>query len=348
MVKLPPIVNVQAPIVTVADLLGMARGRWPEILADAGMPAEALADRRGRPCPRCGGRDRFAPLKDFAERGAVMCRHCFNRGTEPRPGDGVASLRWWLGATAAEAAQWLASWLGVGPGDAKASRRPIERRLSIPEPEPIRDDRFAEMADRWFREMRPAWLRRAADLLGLPAEPLVRLRAGWAEPHRATSWPMSDAAGRVIGVRLRCPETAKKWAVTGSRAGLFIPAGLACDGRRLFVAEGPTDTAALVSIDLPAVGVPSAGGAADLLARFVRERGPFDVALVADADGPGRGGAERLAEALLPIVGVRLIEPPAGVKDCRAWVSAGASRADLMAAADVAPVRSMQVRRATR
>lgn len=347
MVKLPPIVNVPAPVVTVADLLGMARGRWPEILTDAGIPAEALADRRGRPCPRCGGRDRFAALADLPDRGSVVCRHCFNGGTDPRPGDGLATLRWWLGATAAEAARWLAAWLGVAPGDAKAARRPIERRLVIPSDDGP-GDQFAEMADRWFREMVPAWRRRAADLLGLPAEALERLRAGWAEPHRATSWPMRDAAGRVIGVRLRCPETAKKWAVTGSRAGLFIPAGLACDGRRLFVAEGPTDMAALVSIGGPAVGVPSAGGAADLLARFVRDRAPSDVVMVADPDGPGRGGAERLAEALLPIVGVRMIEPPAGVKDCRAWVSAGASRADLMAAADAAPVRSMQVRRATR
>jgi phage/plasmid primase-like uncharacterized protein len=335
-------------IVPVADLIAMARGRWPEILTDAGMPAEVLADRRGRPCPRCGGRDRFSVLPDFPARGAMMCRHCFHRGTEPRPGDGLASLRWWLGVTVAEAARWLAAWLGVGPADAHPSRRPIERRLSIPDAERRSVDRFAEMADRWFRAMRPAWLCRAADLLGLPADPLVRLRAGWAEPHRATSWPMRDAAGRVVGVRLRCPETAKKWAVTGSRAGLFIPAGLACEGRRLFVAEGPTDTAALLSIDLPAVGVPSAGGAADLLARLVRDRAPSDLVVLADADGPGRDGAERLAEALLPVRPVRVLSPSDGAKDARAWVVQGVGRDEIERAAEAAPVRSMQVRRAHR
>lgn len=345
MVKLPPIVNVPAPVVTVADLLGMARGRWPEILADAGIPAEALADRRGQPCPRCGGRDRFATMPDLPDRGSVVCRHCFNGGTDPRPGDGLATLRWWLGATAAEAAQWLAAWLGVGPGDAKAARRPIERRLVIPVDDGL-GDQFAEMADRWFRAMVPAWRWRAADLLGLTVDSLERLRAGWAEPHRATSWPMRDAAGRVIGVRLRCPETAKKWAVTGSRAGLFIPADLSIRGRRLFVAEGPTDAAALVSIDLPAVGVPSAGGAADLLARFVRERGPSDVVMVADADGPGRDGAERLAEALLPIRPVRVLSPPDGAKDARGWVGLGVGTDGIERSAEAAPVRSLRIGRA--
>jgi len=334
-------------IVPVPELLSMARGRWVEILTAAGVPADALADRRGRPCPKCGGRDRFSVLPDFPQRGAVMCRHCFAAGGDPRPGDGLASLRWWLGATAAEAARWLSAWLGVTPDGAPVLRRPIERRLVIPD-DAGPDDRFGTMAEGWRRAMRPAWLRRAADLLGLPPEALARLGVGWAEPHRATAWPMSDAVGRVVGVRLRCPRTARKWAVRGSRAGLFIPAGLACGGRWLFVTEGPTDTAALLSIDVAAVGLPSAGGGADLLIGLVRGVRPANVVVVADGDGPGRAGAERIAEALLPLVGVRMIEPPAGVKDCRAWVSAGASRADVMAAADAAPVQELQLGRAHR
>lgn len=344
MPELPPIPK-HNPIIPVADLLMMARGRWPEILTDAGIPADALAERRGRPCPRCGGCDRFAPMPDFADRGSVVCRHCFNGGTDPKPGDGLATLRWWLGATASEAAQWLSAWLGIGPGDAKAIRRPIERRLVIPSGDGP-SDQFAEMADRWFKAMTPGRRVWCADLIDLPAEPFLRLRVGWIEDSRATSWPMCDAGGRVIGVRLRCPKTAKKWAVSGSRAGLFIPADLKCTAGRLFVCEGPTDTAALLSIGLDVVGVPSAGGAADLLARLVRDRGPVEVVVMADADGPGRDGAERLAEALLPIRPVRVVSPPNGFKDARDWIGRGADRAIVLGAIGAAPVRCLKLRRA--
>jgi len=346
MVKLPPLSKECVPIVTVADLLVMARGRWVEILTDAGVPAEALADRRGRPCPRCGGRDRFAALADLADRGSVICRHCFNGGTEPRPGDGLATLRWWLGATAAEAAQWLAAWLGVGPGDAKASRRPVERRLAIPEAN-AQDDRFAEMADRYFDAMTPGRRVWCAGLIGLPPEPLVSLRVGWADKFKASSWPMRDAKGRVIGIRLRCPKRAKKWAVTGSRAGLFIPLDLACTAGRLFVCEGPTDTAALLSIGLSVVGVPAAGGAADLVAALVRDRGPVEVVVMADRDGPGRVGAESLAAAVLSVRPVRVVSPPDGFKDARDWVGRGADRRTVLDAVGASPLRALAVRRAT-
>jgi phage/plasmid primase-like uncharacterized protein len=333
---------------TVDDLLAMAHGRWHEILTDAGVPSDAITDdRRGRPCPRCGGRDRFALLPDFAARGAVMCRHCFHAGTDPRPGDGLATLRWWLGLSAAEAVRWLSAWLGVGGGNAPAVRRPIERRLSIPA-DAAADDRFAEMSDRWFCAMREAWRARCAELLGLrDVDPLMRLQTGWADEHKATSWPMCDASGRVIGIRLRCPKTARKWAVTGSRAGLFMPKGLTPCGRCLFVCEGPTDTAALLSVSLDAIGVPSAGGAVDLVADVARKLRPAEAVIVADGDGPGRAGAERLADAMMMVRPVRVITPPAGVKDARAWVASGVGRDVIEAVADAAPARRLQIGRAS-
>lgn len=324
------------------ELLRLAKGRWREILRDAGIPSDALDARRGRPCPRCGGVDRFALLPDFAERGAVLCRRCHNAGTEPRCGDGVATLRWWLGVDAAGALQWLASWLGVDGGEHRPSVRPIERRVEIPEPDDCQV-RFALMAEVWRRNMRPAWLCRAAELLGLPTDPLVQLCIGWSPEHRATSWPMRDAAGNVVGVRLRCPVTAKKWAVCGSSAGLFYPVELLSMERpeRLLVCEGPTDTAALLSIGLPTVGVPSAGGSRDLLVALCRRIYPAEVVVVADADGPGVDGAERLANAVMIVAPARIVSPSNGAKDARAWVIAGADRSCIDAAANVVEVRSI-------
>jgi phage/plasmid primase-like uncharacterized protein len=326
---------------TVADLKNLARGRWLEILRAAGVPADALDGRKGRPCPRCGGVDRYCPLPDLVEVGAVLCRHCHNASSEPRCGDGVATLRWWLGCDAASAVAWLADWIGVGVGSYWTCPivHPVERRLSIPD-EPINPKRFELMADVWRRKMRPKWLMRAADLLELPVDPLRRLQVGWSLEHRATTWPMRDAAGDVIGVRLRCPSTAKKWAVRGSRAGLFYPVDLLSIERhgRLYVTEGPTDTAALLSIGLSVVGVPSAGGACDLLVKLTRRLMPIEVIVVADADGPGLAGAERTADAVMIVAPVRILSP-VGCKDARAWVCAGADRSVIESAAEVSPVR---------
>ena len=325
----------------------MARGRWVEILIDLGVPSDALDGRRGRPCPRCGGRDRFAPLPDLPDRGAVMCRGCFGPGDDPRPGDGIASIRWWLGCDALAARRWLAGWIGLSPAlSAQAIPRPIVRRLSVPEPSGDPRGPWAANADRWFRAMRPAWRRRAAKLLGIPVEPLERLGVGWSPEHRATTWPMRDDAGRVIGIRLRCPETGRKWAVRGSRAGLIFPVDLTDRGvPRLWICEGPTDAAALLSVGLDVIGVPSAGCGGDLLSGLCRRLAVDGIVIVADADGPGRAGAERLADVVLPVVpSVRVMAPGDGAKDPRAWIVGGADRSAFEAAAADAPMRALGIK----
>ncbi len=306
----------------IRELLALARGRWREILIDAGFPAELLSDRRGRPCPRCGGNDRFSAL-DVDRRGFVHCRKCFSNKTIPRAGDGIATLRWWFGCEVSEAIEWLKKWLGVADGVL------IPRVISIPiepEPEPLIDPRFDVDAERWFATMKSKWRAHAAELLGLPVEPLERLRVGWAQEFRATTWPMRDAAGGVVGIRLRCPKTSKKWAVRGSRAGLFYP----CDqepGSILFVTEGPTDTAAVLSLGLPCVGVPSAGSKADWLAMYVRNHASENLIVFADGDEAGIGGAARIETECEKFCEVRVIHPQ-GFKDVRAWVVA--ARGDVL------------------
>ena len=330
---------------TLADLMAIASGRWLEILQAAGMPASVLDGKRGRPCPKCGGSDRYSPMSDLAQRGAVLCRSCFNATTEPRSGDGIATLRWWIGCNAADAIRWLACFLGVRDGDhAPVVNRPVERRLSIPE-QSVTPERFRLMAEVWRRNMRPKYLQRAAELLGLPVDPLERLGVGWAPEHRATSWPMRNDTGDVIGVRLRCPKTAEKWAVKGSRAGLFYALDLLTveQPNRLIVCEGPTDTAAMLAVGLHAVGVPSAGGGIDLLMAMCRRIRPEYLQVMADADGPGAAGAERVADALVVVSPVCIVTPLGGCKDSRAWVVGGAGKDSILAAGDVAPVRRLTI-----
>ena len=155
---------------------------------------------------------------------------------------------------------------------------------------------------------------------------------------------MRDADGNVIGIRLRCPTSARKWALNGSKAGLiFDPDSMAEPIDRLWCVEGPTDAAALLSIELDVAGVPSAGGAADLLVALARRVRPSDVVIVADRDDAGQRGAERLRDALLIVAPVRMVTPPIGIKDPRAWVCSGADRASIERVADAAPVHRVEL-----
>lgn len=163
--------------------------------------------------------------------------------------------------------------------------------------------------------------------LGVSEAALAMLEAGWSKQHRAWTFPMKNGDEEIIGIRLRKPDGGKL-AVTGSRAGLFIP--LAFDPRStVVVCEGPTDTAAVLDMGMDAVGRPSCNGGTDHLLRLFK-RYTRDVVVVSDRDGPGYRGASHLATALRAVArSVKVIEPPQGFKDMRAWRRKGATVAML-------------------
>lgn len=334
-------------VIPVANLRQLARGRWREILVAAGIPAISLDGFKGRPCPKCGGRDRFAPMKDLDDRGAVLCRSCHHGSTDPRCGDGIAALRWWLGVDTSAALRWLSSFLGTVASAhypqvmVPAVRPQVARSLSDND-----QRRFELMAQMFRANLKTGAERKVADDLGVHPDTLRRLSVGWSQSHCATTWPMRDGAGKVIGIRIRCPRTARKWATTGSMAGLFYDPELMNMNDpidRLWACEGPTDTAALLTIGLDVVGVPSAGGAADLVLALARRLLPREVVIVADRDNAGWRGAERLSDALMIVAQVRVITPPHGIKDSRAWVGAGVDSMGIERVADAAPIRRIRL-----
>jgi phage/plasmid primase-like uncharacterized protein len=153
---------------------------------------------------------------------------------------------------------------------------------------------------------------------------------------RAWCFPMRNSAGDVIGLRTRGDDGAKR-ATPGSRAGLFFCPHRLASALPVLLPEGPTSTLAALTLGLPAVGRSSASmGEAETreAQRLLRGR---DVVLLAENDvkpdgrWPGREGAERAARALLLHVrSARVAFPPAGCKDLRDWVRAGASASDIM------------------
>jgi hypothetical protein len=186
-------------------------------------------------------------------------------------------------------------------------------------------------------------LRDLARSLGLSTGSLQRLVVGWDRDYRCYTIPMRDDRETIVGIRLR-HLSGNKFAVAGSQSGLFIPSDLG-PVSHLFIAEGPTDCAALLDLDLPAVGRPSCSGGVPMLVRLVQRMRPADVTIMADADVPGQRGAAALAKALvLQVASVRIVTPPAGTKDVRDWKSRGATTADLLRAAEIAERCSIRLK----
>jgi 5S rRNA maturation endonuclease (ribonuclease M5) len=135
---------------------------------------------------------------------------------------------------------------------------------------------------------------------------------------------MRAPAGGVVGIRLRL-ASGRKLSVRGGHERLFVPSELTGSGP-LLIAEGPTDTAALLDLGFDAIGRPNCSGGTRHVVDYLQLNGVHDVVVVADGDEPGRIGAEKLARILTAYVeDVRVIAPPAGIKDARQWKRMGAT-----------------------
>lgn len=170
--------------------------------------------------------------------------------------------------------------------------------------------------------------------LGVDPYAVEVLGAAYALERNAWAWPMRDGAGDICGIRLRSDEA--KWAVTGSKAGLFIPQISNSQGIDALICEGPTDCAAGLTLGYFTIGRPSCRGGADLVKETCRRLGISRVVIVADYDEakvkptgerwyPGKEGALALAADIkMPSM---VIMPNA--KDLRAWVRGGATPDDV-------------------
>ena len=107
---------------------------------------------------------------------------------------------------------------------------------------------FTDLTTAAWAAAPPMAVERLAGSLGVSVSSLNRLDIGWLGNRRAWCFPMRDADGKVLGVRLRYPNN-RKLSVKGGKEGLFIPVGIDTHGL-LLIAEGPTDTAALLDFGI--------------------------------------------------------------------------------------------------
>lgn len=162
--------------------------------------------------------------------------------------------------------------------------------------------------------------------LHVPAESLEALQitrngSGFQIPER-------DAAGNVIGTAVRYDDD-RKGSVKGSKRGLtmrprFEPGAGESPDHPLLIVEGMSDTAAGLALGFETIGRPSATGGVQHLEAIAADK---HVVIVGENDDSGIGavGAHKIAAALSPVAAsVRVVFPPEGAKDLRAWTSAKA------------------------
>ena len=201
---------------------------------------------------------------------------------------------------------------------------------------------LAALVNRWRLPPDSPRLAVLAEQLGVTAASLARLGTGWSSDHKAWAWPMSNACGQVVGIRLRL-GSGRKLSVKGGREGLFLPTDLQ-PGGQLLICEGPTDCAALLDLGFSTIGRPSCTGGIRYCIELVRRLQPESVVVVADRDEPGQRGAERLAMMLrLYCPCVKVVCPPEPHKDARDWKRAGATAADVEQAIAAAPVCQLKM-----
>lgn len=188
-----------------------------------------------------------------------------------------------------------------------------------------------ELISKWEFAIDSDGYRRFAATLGIDAITLEWLSAVWAPEYNAWAFPMRDGKSNIIGIRLRS-ESGDKWAVRGSRQGLFIPSYFEDDDSICYITEGPTDCAAVLTLGLYSIGRPSCNSNHEQLAIALMEKKIRRVVIVSDNDdkrrlngqqwNPGLDGAKALGVALkLPYV---IWIPP--TKDVREFLQLGGTK----------------------
>ena len=97
----------------VARIKACAKGRWQEVFERLGMDSKHF-ERPNRPCPLCGGKDRFTYFAKESD-GGWFCRHCGH-------GDGIALVQRALGTDFPQTLKRLETILGL-PVDRSQDRQ---------------------------------------------------------------------------------------------------------------------------------------------------------------------------------------------------------------------------------
>lgn len=177
---------------------------------------------------------------------------------------------------------------------------------------------WAKWGARWASPLRYKGLESFARELGVTPDSLTDLCMVRTDQN-TWAFPMRDFLGFMIGIRIR-DDDGNKFAVKGSKQGLFIP--LSSPQMDLFVTEGPTDCAALLSMGLWGIGKPAAMANPDEIVKFIHRWRVRRVVVIADNDRAGLKGAQKLID-VCPVSCCELVLP---AKDARKFYQNGGTK----------------------
>ena len=119
------------------EIIQQSTGQWDYILPALGVSAEALTNKH-KPCPACGGKDRFR-YDDKQGRGTFVCGQL-----DGLSGDGFALVQHIYGCDFKEAARLVAGVLGMVEGE------PLPERKTPPQqPAQLQKDRIEALQALW-------------------------------------------------------------------------------------------------------------------------------------------------------------------------------------------------------
>lgn len=185
-------------------------------------------------------------------------------------------------------------------------------------PKPVQDIDFWALLKSWTKTTNPQDLIAHSEALGVEPTAFYSIGACWASSQKAWAFPMKDETSKAIGIRLR-NEKGEKWAIKGSRQGLFYGD---LNSKKAYIVEGVTDTAAMISLGLTAIGRPSCLGCEDMINQTLRANKIGSVVIVADNDEAGLRGATKLQSQLK--IPSQLWIPPC--KDIREFICLGGTK----------------------
>lgn len=138
---------------------------------------------------------------------------------------------------------------------------------------------------------------RHSKLLGVSYSSLLLMHATYCPDSASVVFPMFNGSCQPIGARFRRGD-GRKWSLRNGREGLFLSRRFDAN-QPVFVAEGPTDAAALVSAQIfNVVGRPNCTGGSSTLADLLRNAPHTPVVVLSDPKEQEVDGAVKLAQAL--------------------------------------------------
>ncbi len=244
-------------------------------------------------------------------------------------GDVITFVRAMTGATFGEALEILDgnSW-GHGVTIAVAKLPEPPKRVS--EKLELQYQKIFDSSSKW-----EGYKYSAESIGGFSFEAWKNLGAAWSDSRKCWVLPFRNAACEIIGFQYRFPD-GDKYTLKKTHLGLFIPRVPV--QKIMWVAEGASDTATLLTLGLYAIGKPSVKCCNDMVVEFAHAHNIERIIICVDNDAkenPRTKKMERIgleySEKLSAKIGIEnsLLRLPEEFKDVRAFIRSGKTRAEL-------------------